>query len=305
MQLISHSNVDQWSNHIRSVCGDFKAVFNRQQQLFIGEVDLCLLGQTEVAFIKTNAEHIIRKPGIRDRVNNTYCFLILQHQGNMQITYKNEVIKLNEGDIILLDPEQQIEMQPQGLFSHISVHLSREKLIQADIHDQYWGKLNTLNMSGHLLKTLMQSVSKQHINLWHAMQDGAAFEDALIALIKPTIHYCTPSQLPMHYEQAERYILENLSHPTLCPLQISQHLNISLRHLHRLFSEQNYSITQFILNARLERIKQDLQNHCFKDQSITEIALKWGFCDSAHFSKKFKQHYGVSPRTFRSNLFTH
>ena len=305
MQFISNSNIEQWSHHIRDVCGEFKAVFNRHQQLFIGEIDLFLLGQTEVAFIKTNAEHIIRKPGIRDRVNNTYCFLILQHQGNMNIIYKNKEIKMNEGDIILLDPEQEIEMQPQGLFSHISVHLSRQKLLEAGIHDQYWGKLNTLNMSGHLLKTLMQSVSKQHIGLWHAMQDGVAFEDALIALIKPTIHYTESIKTSVLYEQAERYILDHLSHPTLCPLQIAQHLNISLRHLHRLFAEQNHSVTQFIVNCRLERIKQDLQNLALKDQSITEIALKWGFCDSAHLSKKFKQHYGMSPREYRSYHLCH
>jgi len=35
------------------------------------------------------------------------------------------------------------------------------------------------------------------------------------------------------------------------------------------------------------------------ERNITEIAFFWGFSDSSHFSRSFKQQFGVSPRTFR------
>ena len=301
MQASPTSHMMQWTTHLHNVCGAFETIFNKQQNLFIGEVDLFLLGQTEIAFIKTNADKIIRREGMLDRVNARYCFLILQYHGSMQIIYKNKSITLNEGEIILLDPEERIEMYPNGLFSHISVHLSRDKLIEAGIHHQYWGKLNTLNMSGHLLKTMMQSISKDQVNLWHAVQDGHAFEDALVALIKPTILYQNYQESPLR-QQAERYILEHLTDPILSPTQIANDLKISIRHLHRIFAECDQSITQVIQNMRLEKVKQDLQDEQLRLSSITQIALKWGFCDSAHCSKKFKQRYGISPREYRTGL---
>jgi AraC-like DNA-binding protein len=35
------------------------------------------------------------------------------------------------------------------------------------------------------------------------------------------------------------------------------------------------------------------------DRTITEIALKWGFSDAAHFSRSFKASFGISPNAFR------
>jgi AraC-like DNA-binding protein len=33
--------------------------------------------------------------------------------------------------------------------------------------------------------------------------------------------------------------------------------------------------------------------------SISEICFRWGFNGSAHFSRAFRDQYGVSPREFR------
>lgn len=123
-----------WTHHIKSVCGNFETDFDGTRNLFIGEVQCFLLGDTEIAFIKNNANKIVRKADEIDRVNNRFCFLILQYSGKMLLEYKNETLSLNEGDIVLVDPVETISMYPQGLVSQISVHLSREKLGSVDIY---------------------------------------------------------------------------------------------------------------------------------------------------------------------------
>ncbi|EPG36992.1 hypothetical protein F907_02257 [Acinetobacter colistiniresistens] len=45
----------QWTECIQKVCGDFETTFDKHGNLFIGEVKSFLLGETEVAFIKSNA----------------------------------------------------------------------------------------------------------------------------------------------------------------------------------------------------------------------------------------------------------
>jgi AraC-like DNA-binding protein len=37
----------------------------------------------------------------------------------------------------------------------------------------------------------------------------------------------------------------------------------------------------------------------FASLSISEICFRWGFNGSAHFSRSFKERYGVSPRDYR------
>ena len=196
-----------WTQHIQGICGEFQTRFDRQSSLFIGEVNSFLLGQTEIAFIKSNASFVERKPEILDRAKDRFCFLILQYTGKMLMKYRSENIYLSEGDIVLLDSNEHIAMYPQGLFSHISVHLSREKLFKQGIITDHFGKLISHNMSAHLLKNMLQTMSSDNIEFWYAEEDGNAFEDALIALIKPTINYKNVQICDSLKLKAERYIV--------------------------------------------------------------------------------------------------
>lgn len=295
----NNKQITQWTQSIQQVCGEFEIIFDKHLDLFIGDIQPFILGKTEVAFIKTNANYISRKKGICDRVKNRFCFLIIQHTGKMRIVSQEKNIQLNEGDIVLLDSDETIDMYPQGLFSHISVHLSREKLFQQGITSEHFGKLMTSNMSGHLLKCMLQNLSSENMQLWYAQEDGNAFEDALIALIKPTIHYKNTQSTDHLRIRAERFIFEHLGQQNLNAQTIATHLGISLRHLHRLFEKEQQSLHKFIQINRIEKIQYELKEN--KSLSITEIALKWGFGDSAHFSKLFRKITGISPRAYRIN----
>ncbi|ANF83395.1 AraC family transcriptional regulator (plasmid) [Acinetobacter sp. NCu2D-2] len=292
--------IEKWNRHIQKVCGHFEADFKGTGQLFIGDVESYLLGKTEVAFIRSNADKIIRYADQPDRVSQRFCFLILQWSGRMMIKYQDQTLQLNEGDIVLLDPEQDISMYPIGLFSHLSIHLSRDKLFEQGIHQEYFGKLNTQNMSGFMLRNLLSNMSVENIRLWYANQDGEAFEDAIIPLIKPTIHYPESAHQNQLKLKIERFIIEHLSHPNLAPKMVAEQIGISLRHLYRLFEDQQ-SVHAYIQQKRLEKIAFELKDYKNKHLSITEIAGRWGFPDSSHFCKIFKKYYQVTPKKYRDD----
>jgi AraC-like DNA-binding protein len=101
--------------------------------------------------------------------------------------------------------------------------------------------------------------------------------------------------------RVEYFIETHLQEPTLCPAIIAAAAGISVRHLHRLFAAKSCTVAEWIRERRLERCRTDLSDPHLRERHITDIALGWGFSDSAHFSHSFKQEFGVSPREFRSH----
>jgi AraC-like DNA-binding protein len=101
--------------------------------------------------------------------------------------------------------------------------------------------------------------------------------------------------------RVEHFIETHLSEPTLSPALIAAAASISVRHLHRIFAAKGCTVREWIRERRLERCRTDLADPRLREQNITDIAFDWGFSDLAHFSRCFKQVFGVSPREFRAN----
>jgi len=102
-------------------------------------------------------------------------------------------------------------------------------------------------------------------------------------------------------ERIETFVLRNLRDQELTVDSIAEALHCSKRYLHKAFSESGATLNQFIWDSRLERCRRDLESIELSGQSITEIAFGWGFINSAHFSRAFRNKFGLSPRVYRSN----
>jgi AraC-like DNA-binding protein len=55
-----------------------------------------------------------------------------------------------------------------------------------------------------------------------------------------------------------------------------------------------------VRKLRLARCAADLRSAASDGTGITDIAFRWGFNDSAHFSKAFRAEFGQSPRDYRA-----
>ncbi|WP_231875896.1 helix-turn-helix domain-containing protein [Gluconobacter japonicus] len=100
------------------------------------------------------------------------------------------------------------------------------------------------------------------------------------------------------------YIESRLHEADLTPQLIAQAYGISTRALYLLFDGEPGAVSGWILNRRLERIYEDLQSLDFASMAIAEIALKHGFRNAAHFSRRFRQKFGLSPREARPKRLT-
>lgn len=74
---------------------------------------------------------------------------------------------------------------------------------------------------------------------------------------------------------------------------------VSPRYIQKLFAAAGDTFGHYLRVRRLERCRMDLASPMCARLSISEICFRWGFNDSAHFSRAFRNQYGTSPREYR------
>lgn len=102
-----------------------------------------------------------------------------------------------------------------------------------------------------------------------------------------------------HLHRVCQIIETRLSDFSLSLEQIAHEDRISTRALQKLFASAGESFSNYVRDRRLERCRLDLCSPMCASISISEICFRWGFNGSAHFSRAFKERYGVSPREYR------
>jgi len=102
-----------------------------------------------------------------------------------------------------------------------------------------------------------------------------------------------------HLHRVQQTIETLLAEPDLTLAKVSQAEGVSTRYLQKLFAAAGESFTHYVRLRRLERCRLDLISPRHAEASISSICYRWGFNGSAHFSRAFREQYGVSPREFR------
>ncbi len=128
---------------------------------------------------------------------------------------------------------------------------------------------------------IAQTVAELVLTLAHQAEDTtAATRTALLNRICQTIE-------------------RQLDDPDLTPARVAQSEGISERYLQRLFEGAGDNFTHYIRERRLLRTSVDLANPAEAHHSVSEIAFRHGFNDAAHFSRAFRDRFGMSPRAYR------
>mgnify|MGYP006190730795 CR=1 FL=1 len=304
----AHYGLETWTRDLRAACGHFDTELAFNRSLFIGEVSKHSRGGLSLANLRTNAGLIKRERPNADHDMDQHCFLVSQRSGYCQITQNGQVIQLAPGDMLLMDSTGSIEISPFGLIEHASLSLSRNEVCkQLGNQPRTFGKISSSKACGRMLHVLMDQLCKDALDGEGAVGEGEALQCAFVSLLGSAFeqdHDARDDSASLQGSNLRSYVQkvidESLTQPGLSPVGLANRLNISVRHLYRLFEEQDDSVCRYIQRARLKRSADDLTNPFLRSESITSIAYKWGFTDSAHFSRSFKKQFELSPKDFRS-----
>jgi AraC-like DNA-binding protein len=97
------------------------------------------------------------------------------------------------------------------------------------------------------------------------------------------------------FARIREIIRDRLADPDFGPRGLAADAGISLRYVHKLFTERGFSCQEFIYSCRLDHAAQLLNRRPGKAQPLSEIARACGFRDYTHFARKFRHRFGCAP----------
>jgi AraC-like DNA-binding protein len=101
-------------------------------------------------------------------------------------------------------------------------------------------------------------------------------------------------------ELALTYIKAHFDRPGLTASAVARDQNISPRYLQRLIETTGSSFPEHVNELRLRLAYALLTDARHKDDRISDIALRAGFSDIAHFNRSFRRRFGDTPRNIRA-----
>ncbi|AWN45492.1 AraC family transcriptional regulator [Methylobacterium terrae] len=125
--------------------------------------------------------------------------------------------------------------------------------------------------------------------------------DLIVASLAERLAQETPRPLQgtVIVQRAKAYVEAHLGDPTLDPPQLAAATGVSLRHLQQLFHERGQPIADWLWQRRLEAAARRLSDPGHAHLSIGALAYGCGFVSQAHFARRFKDRYGVTPSEYR------
>lgn len=273
---------------------------------FTGSIDSRSMPGLDLSVVNSEAQRVLRTPHQIARAHDDYFLVSIQTRGRGVLRQDGRDALLNPGDFALYDSTRAYELHFEGDFQQIVLKLPGEPLRSA-VRDTE--KLTATTVSGRagaghlmigMIKTLWEDVDALEPASAVAVAGGVL--NILVAGLQtlPASKSRGVSSLTSyHLTRIKREIDARLRNPALLVGDVARDLGISVGHIHRLFRQEATTPAQYIWSRRLDMCSRDLVDPHRAGHSISEIAFSWGFNDAAHFSRSFRERFGVSPREWK------
>ena len=240
---------------------------------------------------------------------NRRWLVTVQKEGSAEVSQGGRSSQLRAGDMVLIDLASPFHIETGHMVTH-STYVDSDLLrrVVPDAHQRTAVRIDTSSGPGAIFRAMNDEMFGMASTLDEvtAGRIAQALPYALAVALSPLDEEIAalPTRLQFfHLERIRAFVRENLHNSSLDAEMISQAVNLSTRHIYQLFTAERTSLMKWVWSERLERCREDLVSRQLANRSIGEVAYGWGFSDVAHFSRAFKEKFGVTPRGYRkSNL---
>lgn len=301
------AKVSRWNDIIAEVFTSLETKAVKPDE-FEGEVKCAELGDVYLAHVHASPASVIRSARHAALSRERYYFLHMQLNGRLRAAQDGREAILEEGDMVLCDSALPYTLDyntpSDTLVMIASPAALKQRLPAPEVAlgarlDGAQGLSSTLSGMLRSVWTETQRGLEPDISarLGHNLLDmfatccmqtfGERAAESAVAAARRSHIRC--------------YIESNLRDPELSVGAVAAAFRISPRYLHMLFADEEETISGYIRRRRLEECYKLLADPLWRRRSITELAYAWGFNNTTHFARVFRERYGMSPREYRES----
>lgn len=304
-KLLGHKKAELWRQFISETFVELDCI-GMSRENFFGELRARTVGGLGISQITTDAYDVFRTDtGISSSENDAFIVSV-QTWGSSTIRQMGREVTLMPGDFTIYDSTMPYHLHFESRLSQLVIKIPRKRM---KIHMQSPETITALHVKGgkglaQITTSFASSLFDETAELDAHTQTQVA--DTFVSLLTSSLRETTAQKqrAPLNREtqilRIKQYIAQNLRETKISLAHIAQEHLISERYLHQLFELENITPGRYIWNERLKATHTDLSNPLLAHHSISKICYSWGFNDSGHFSRAFKNKYNLSPRAFRN-----
>jgi AraC-like DNA-binding protein len=293
-----------WGDFVRRHIGPLKAdTFG--DRAFAGRLELGRVGAMPLARILASRHRVLRTPSLIRKDERSYVKLVAQVGGAACFEQNGRKVVLAPGEWSLYDTTKPYTVSNPEPINEIIMLLPRDRLVRLGLNldelvvRRFAGRSGVGRLTYDLLVSAFDRMQREP-----DAQSENELGDTIAHLVQLAVleregTTSEASQREITRDRVKSFIASNLNDPMLSLNRIAGAIGCSKRYLHKLFDEESEALNAFIWRSRLERIRQDLANPALAQSSITEIAFGRGFNSSTHFSRSFREIYGIAPSVYR------
>jgi AraC-like DNA-binding protein len=259
---------------------------------------------SDAAVVRRSRSHIARSGG-------AHYLIRFQLDSESVCSQGGEDVRLRAGDFSLCDTARPYQLAFNRPVSILTLRVAKNVLQryvgcpERLVHMAVSGSSGPGSLAARVIREIWQSSDD-------ALHSGVAprFANVVLELIASAYvgvgsakvdRSCLATALRLRLLD---FIDQALCDPDLSPAVVARALKISSRHVHRLFAQQGGTVTQYILQRRLEKCRAALADPLLAALSLTHICSEYGFRSLPHFSRLFRDEYGMAPRDYRRKAAT-
>ena len=267
---------------------------------FAGGVEARALGEVSRTEVWSQAQRTLHGPREVGLSGGEFHFVNLMAAGRCRVQQGDRESVVSSGQLWVVDTTEPYFLDFDSQWRMLTFRVPH-RLLGARLSSPRQGTAMPIDGGsgvGGLAAEMMRS-------MWRLTEPDSAhvqveLEQSFAAVVSAALGARDPGAPARDALRADvlRFVTANLGDPGLSVAAVCRRFAISPRLLHRLFEGQEHTFAETVRALRLQRCARVLTDPTNRS-TITDVALRHGFIDSASFSRAFRRNFGISPREMR------
>jgi AraC-like DNA-binding protein len=230
---------------------------------------------------------------------DTWLDLTLVRTGAMYIEQGGQARRIGAGEIVLVESShayrQTFYEQTDIIALRFPVHALKEHGLWYNLRGLITPDMSAVDTRA--IGELVMSIAAQRgeTSMTLRRRQGDQLLELIDLLIDDPVALPRAGSGDTTLFRAKHFIAQNLRNPELTVSLIAAAVHVSVAHLGRIFRVAGQTVMRYVWESRLE-LSVDMLRRSQGRARITDIAHRCGFSTPSHFSRAFRDRYGISPR---------